>query len=247
MKIQDIVLYTLILVILVIPSNFTQPTLKKSEDFSPFIGYVSALANDIKFEEELQPNNPIEKCTCNGTKMVKSGDGIQDIPCPCGDNCKCNTNETENKDNTRCNCGCNKKHCKCQQNGKSCISTFDSIAMDLKDGEIAKDYYCSYMFTASWCGPCQKFKKEEKKVLEDNGWVFLEDKWVKGCSVLIIDIEKNPEIWNKFSQEKDGVKPVPQFVIVKNNKVIGEPIIGYVNWKTFSSWYNKTITDDRSK
>jgi len=35
---------------------------------------------------------PIPKpteCSCGGTKKVKSGDGLLEIPCPCGENCKC--------------------------------------------------------------------------------------------------------------------------------------------------------------
>lgn len=35
----------------------------------------------------------IADCPCKGTKKVKSGDGLQVINCPCGDNCKCGQDE----------------------------------------------------------------------------------------------------------------------------------------------------------
>lgn len=37
-----------------------------------------------------QPDKPnIKKCTCNGTGKVRTGDGINETQCPCGDKCQC--------------------------------------------------------------------------------------------------------------------------------------------------------------
>lgn len=54
-----------------------------------FIAYSAAFhAKDI-------PQTPIDKsagCKCNGTKKVKSGDGLLNVQCQCGPDCKCKTN-----------------------------------------------------------------------------------------------------------------------------------------------------------
>ena len=65
---------------------------------------------------------------CHGTKFVKSGDGLQDIPCPCGKYCKCQApapNPDPTPDPTppspgpspgpAPDNGCCGKHCRCQQ------------------------------------------------------------------------------------------------------------------------------------
>ena len=35
------------------------------------------------------PKPDVKECKCNGTKKVRTGDGLASIKCPCGDSCKC--------------------------------------------------------------------------------------------------------------------------------------------------------------
>lgn len=50
-------------------------------------GFIACVSN---FNNEQQEKEDKTKdCPCKGTGKVKSGDGIIDIPCPCGKNCKC--------------------------------------------------------------------------------------------------------------------------------------------------------------
>lgn len=56
---------------------------------------VAGLYEEPKEEEKPaptpQPETPkVTTCSqCGGTKKVKTGDGLANIPCPCGENCKC--------------------------------------------------------------------------------------------------------------------------------------------------------------
>ena len=43
--------------------------------------------------DEKEPEGNVKGCTCNGSKKVKSGDGLVTIPCPCGNNCTCKQND----------------------------------------------------------------------------------------------------------------------------------------------------------
>jgi len=55
-----------------------------------------------------------------------------------------------------------------------------------------------YFFTASWCGPCQSFKKNELPKL-------------KNISIEIYDIDKNVEFYGKW---KKSSKYIPLFVFI---------------------------------
>lgn len=47
---------------------------------------ISAYATTLELKEE---SKPIIDCKCNGTRKVKSGDGLLEVPCKCGSHCKC--------------------------------------------------------------------------------------------------------------------------------------------------------------
>lgn len=50
------------------------------------VAYLDIQKEDTK-TPDIVPQTTCDKC--NGTKKVKSGDGLVTVPCPCGANCKC--------------------------------------------------------------------------------------------------------------------------------------------------------------
>ena len=47
--------------------------------------------HSLKSTDSKKPDGNVQGCKCNGTKVVKSGDGLINVPCPCGKNCTCGT------------------------------------------------------------------------------------------------------------------------------------------------------------
>ncbi len=77
--------------------------------------------------------------------------------------------------------------------------------------EQGKPYWI--MFTAKWCSPCQRWKKNEKPIMEKAGY-----------AVTLIDIDHDPQAdkWKK----KYGVETVPTFFLL--NRQTRETMIGPV-------------------
>lgn len=61
-------------------------------DFLRFEAIIAYFANSgiTKTNTDTQPEN----CKCDSDKMVKSGDGLIRVPCPCGPSCKCHKDKT---------------------------------------------------------------------------------------------------------------------------------------------------------
>jgi len=76
-----------------------------------------------------------------------------------------------------------------------------------------KDSYHVYYFTASWCGPCQTIKAGLHS-LQEVGWKVGSE---KTDHIQVIDIDKNPDLFNKHRRENT----VPQVVAIKNGKAVG--------------------------
>jgi thiol-disulfide isomerase/thioredoxin len=68
-----------------------------------------------------------------------------------------------------------------------------------------------YFFTASWCGPCQSFKKNELPKL-------------KNISIEIYDIDKNVEFYGKW---KKSSKYIPLFVFLDSQGQEYARVTGY--------------------
>lgn len=75
------------------------------------------------------------------------------------------------------------------------------------------------LLTASWCPPCQRFKKTALPKLKQDG--------VFDCvSLAVVDIDQNPNIASKVANGKRGV---PLFVI-------------FYRLEESSTWQRKTVT-----
>jgi thiol-disulfide isomerase/thioredoxin len=61
-------------------------------------------------------------------------------------------------------------------------------------------------FSASWCAPCQKIKREVFPWLAASGWKIGE---ADDCHVQIIDADKSPDVVQRF-----GIDSLPAFVAV---------------------------------
>lgn len=194
MKIQDIIILILIFLMLTNEpkQNFNRPLLAYEAE----VAY-KVIDRDLSQDSEVIPT-PI--CSCNGTGRIKSGDGIIDIPCPCGDKCKCG-----NK---------------------------------LPDNTITiSDFPHRYMFTMKSCSYCETFKHNDIPVLLNANWVIGYDKLANRENFVVIDIDKNPEIYNLYKEEDDLL---PFFVVIKNKKKVDSKH-GYMNATTFADWSNNAV------
>lgn len=89
------------------------------------------------------------------------------------------------------------------------------------------------MFTASWCGPCQKFMKEEVPKLIAAGWKVGE---TKSCNIRIIDIDKYPTMYEKW---RGYFGPgVPLFMKGQNKQILGIKT-GFQTALTIGLWHNE--------
>ena len=79
------------------------------------------------------------------------------------------------------------------------------------------------MFTASWCGPCNQFKKYELPKL-------------KNVKINLIDIDdpKNKDIIRQYRRSNS----IPEFVKVVKDKRVNSKI-GYQKASTIERWYNE--------
>lgn len=104
--------------------------------------------------------------------------------------CECNgTKQIITGDGVRLPCPC--ENCQCK---KKLAPT--EPPQTLSQGIPYSDYYY-VQFTASWCGPCKKFDREEQHKLEK-----------LGIKVVEVDIDKNPQAMKDFV-----VTSVPTFLL----------------------------------
>jgi hypothetical protein len=151
-----------------------------------------------------KPDTPPDgKCTCNGTGRVRSGDGLVDVPCPCGKNCQCTH---DNGTGETCNCGGDRRKCTCRHN---CQCRHDQGAA--AGVEEALPTRQGIVFVADWCAPaCPKIKKQVK-ALRANNWPAGDD---PDDLVRLVDIDVHPELVQQYA-----VETVPQLVVLENGVV----------------------------
>lgn len=85
------------------------------------------------------------------------------------------------------------------------------------------------MFTASWCGPCQNFKRIELPKLEALGFKV---GTAKDCDIIICDIDTHLKDKAKFN-----IGAVPQFILFENKKEVIR-LIGYQTADTIQGLLN---------
>jgi len=94
---QNIVLILVVLIVLiptgVIAKHYTIDRFARLQNEAIVAYSVAALYEEPKETVPTPTPNPTPKtCNrCNGTKKVRSGDGLALIPCECGDGCQCST------------------------------------------------------------------------------------------------------------------------------------------------------------
>lgn len=87
------------------------------------------------------------------------------------------------------------------------------------------------VFTASWCGPCSKFKTEEVPKLEKSNWKV---GTTKDCHIKIVDIDENPDLFAKYNGKK-----VPLFILFENEKEVSR-IEGFQTaYQVTQQWFKK--------
>ena len=92
------------------------------------------------------------------------------------------------------------------------------------------------LFTASWCSPCQKFKKEV--LFRKDIWKFLND----NCVIYFLDIDKERGVAQLFRKYKIWHGSVPtSFVFSNDGKYILGILTGYKSINNFAKWYNSSI------
>lgn len=81
------------------------------------------------------------------------------------------------------------------------------------------------VFSATWCGPCNKFKsevlKDENVKKKMNDYIFL-----------IIDIDAEPVLTKKCN-----VTAIPSILILNNKEEIIKSTVGFKDKKSFINWF----------
>ena len=98
---------------------------------------------------------------------------------------------------------------------------------------VKQDKRMFVLFTASWCAPCQEFKKQ---ILYSDGlWQPLNRYFI----VHMVDIDVEKSTVKMFSDAKvyTGSVPTMYFLDHGGKKIIGRHIGGFSNPNSFASWY----------
>jgi len=88
-------------------------------------------------------------------------------------------------------------------------------------------------FTASWCGPCQQWKKTELAKFKTNPKWKISEK--ADAMIRIVDID-NPS--NKQLMFSKKTRSVPEFVLLVNGKYDSHKV-GFQSAETIGNMYNK--------
>lgn len=110
-----------------------------------------------------------------------------------------------------CSCGDN---CKCERTGQMQVIPQNRMLM----------------FTATWCGSCQIWKRDEVPALKASGWNIGGN---STAEIQYIDYDQNPELVQKY-----GVMFVPVFVMVRPD---GSEIArtGYLSAVEMADFWNR--------
>ena len=178
-------------------------------------GYISFIVQSTESSDTPDPNppDPVTKCDCDGSKVMIHGDGHK-TPCQCfneGDgicncvksgssdqntsessDCKCYNNGTCNCTDGRCDCA----NCGCEKD----VVTIESNLMRDLDA-LLKAKVKLVIFSASWCGPCQVFKKNELPKVRKSF-----------SNYEVVDIDKDKKRWSENVKLTKSTS-IPQFVI----------------------------------
>lgn len=89
------------------------------------------------------------------------------------------------------------------------------------------------LFTATWCGPCQRLKHETLTPLAN----ILQKRYV----VYYVDVDQEGKVVEAFQNAKVAISSVPTYIISDNNgKIIGYNQ-GYKDIQSFVEWHNQIV------
>jgi len=161
---------------------------------------------------------PLEKCKCNNG-IIKP-DGRVEMPCPCADG----------KGNGTCD-GC--KYCKQGQEPPALEPLPPPVVV-----APAPEYYVTKI-TASWCGPCNQWNKQERGKLKSAGIKVIDE--ASAGKYLVSTI---PRLWIRLKVGEIDSKAngeTDDLVLDKFGYSKGENLIGVINKRQHPSVTTKTL------
>jgi thioredoxin 1 len=87
------------------------------------------------------------------------------------------------------------------------IKTSSDLIYSLNRYSEGKEKLCVVMFTASWCTPCQRIKKE---IYDESKSEGMSVRYMHDVVFVYVDIEENPQLAKEFNVES---VPVFQFMV----------------------------------
>ena len=200
-------------------------------------GFVAFIVNEKAVDTE--GGDVQNECECNGTKELIHGDGHK-TPCPCTESpegCQCRSTQPVIKKEVEQipQAGDVKKK---QQTPLAAFQTPTVVGKSelgessefLEDKPRAKQIL---FFTASWCGPCQQWKRAELSRFKSNPKWKVSEK--PDAMIRIVDIDKTSNKQLMFNKQ---TRVVPEFVLMVNGKYKSHKT-GYQSAETVGSMYNQ--------
>ncbi|MDE5745872.1 MAG: thioredoxin family protein [Paramuribaculum sp.] len=109
--------------------------------------------------------------------------------------------------------------------GEDAVIVLDKGATDLPVADVP----VIVDFSATWCGPCQKFKPTFHQVAEE----------YKGKALFVsVDVDDCPELAQKYN-----VTSIPLVVAVVPNGADLEDLLGYQTYEDFKAYVEKAIAE----
>jgi len=235
-----VVLLVFALSIFVGAGNSASPT-EVSIDKARSEGFVAFIVNEKSFDTE--GGDVQNECECNGTKELIHGDGHK-TPCPCTESpegCQCRSTQPVTKKEVEQipQAGDVKKK---QQTPLAAFQTPTVVSQVVSKSELGESSEFLedkprakqiLFFTASWCGPCQQWKRAELSRFKSNPKWKVSEK--PDAMIRIVDIDKTSNKQLMFNKQ---TRVVPEFVLMVDGKYKSHKT-GYQSAETVGRMYNQ--------
>ena len=157
-------------------------------------------------ESEKIPDDSIQECECNGSKVMVHGDGHK-TPCQCfnvGDGiCRCTKIQLIEGCEFGCKCSSEEK-CICE----SCSIKEEEVVQSTSAVLEEKKVQIIFL-TADWCGPCRVFKSNEIPKIKNAGYKYSSK---DDADLKEVDYDKDRQTYLKYTSIT-GKNSVPQFIV----------------------------------
>ena len=91
---------------------------------------------------------------------------------------------------------------------RACDNCFDDSQAVEDDEEVENKRIL--FFSAQWCSPCTRVKRQVLPALESAGWVIGD-----GGQLQIIDVDAHPDLVKQY-----GIRPLPTFIMLINGEEV---------------------------